>query len=256
VRRRNILCLVVTLTAAPMSLQAEPPPFALVFAAASLRTALDGLIGPAREATGVTVRLSYAATSALARQIEEEAPADIFISADVDWMDYVQTKGLVRDETRVDLVTNRLVLIAPSREPVTLSIGPGFRLAAALGAGRLALADPTAVPAGKYARTALSNLGVWSSVASRIAPAENVRAALLLVSRAESPLGIVYRTDAIADPNVTIVDTFPETSHPPIVYPAALTRHGGDPAARVLAFLRSDRAMAEFERQGFGRASR
>jgi molybdate transport system substrate-binding protein len=227
----------------------------LVFAAASLKTVLDALVEPAHRATAMTVRVSYAATSALARQIEEGAPADLFISADVEWMDYVEARGLLGPDTRVDLLTNRLVLVAPRSEPVTLAIAPGFALAEALGGrGRLAVADPSVVPAGKYARAALTSLGVWSSVSARLAPAENVRAALLLVSRAEAPLGIVYRTDALADPDVTIVDTFPEPTHPPIVYPAALTARASTGAVRVLGFLRSATARAEFERQGFAMA--
>jgi molybdate transport system substrate-binding protein len=226
----------------------------LVFAAASLKTALDALVEPAHQATDFTVRVSYAATSALARQIEEGAPADLFISADVEWMDYVESNGLLRPNTRVDLLTNRLVLVAPRTEPVTLRIAFGFGLARALGQGRLALADPAVVPAGKYARAALTSLGVWDSVSARLAPAENVRAALLLVSRAEAPLGIVYRTDALADPDVLVVDTFPETTHPPIVYPAALTRRASAGAAKVLHFLLGTEARAEFNRQGFGLA--
>lgn len=200
--------------------------------------------------------MSYAASSALARQIESGAPAQLFMSADLDWMNYLAERHLIRADTRVNLLGNRLVLIAPRAEPVTLKIGPGFGLAAALGRGRLALADPASVPAGKYARAALTNLGVWDSVAGKIAAAENVRAALLLVSRGEARLGVVYHTDAVADPGVTIVDTFPATSHPPIVYPAALTPDASPAAARLLEFLKTDAAWAAFEKQGFTRPRR
>lgn len=246
-----VLVFQATLTASPRAAETQP---VLVFAAASLKTAVDALVEPARQATGLTMRVSYAGTSALARQIEEGAPADIFISADVEWMDYVDARGLLKAGTRTDLLTNRLVLIAPMREPISLRIAPGFDLATALGTGRLALADPAVVPAGKYARAALEKLGVWTAVANRLAPAENVRAALLLVSRAEAPLGVVYRTDAVADPGVAVVDIFPEDTHPPIVYPAALTARATADAARVLAFLGSEAAAAEFSRQGFGLA--
>jgi molybdate transport system substrate-binding protein len=221
-----------------------------VFAAASLKTALDALMTPCA-AIDAPFRASYAASSTLAKQIEEGAPADVFISADLDWMDDLATRQLIQAGTRVNLLGNRLVLVAPRSRPVTLAIAPGFALAAALGDGRLAVADPAAVPAGKYARAALTSLGVWDSVANRLAPADNVRAALLLVSRAESPLGIVYRSDAIADPTVTTVATFPESTHPPIVYPVALTKRAAAPAAAVLACLRSPEARREFERQGF-----
>lgn len=226
----------------------------LVFAAASMKTALDELAGPCERATGVAMRASYAASSALARQIEEGAPAAIFISADVEWMDYVAERKLIRPETRVDLAGNRLVLVAPARQPVAMTIAPGFALAASLAGGRLAVADPGGVPAGRYARAALTSLGVWSSVESRLAAAENVRAALMLVSRGESPLGIVYRSDAVADRGVVVVDTFPESTHPPIVYPAAVTTRGDESAAAVLDFLRGPVARQTFERQGFANA--
>jgi molybdate transport system substrate-binding protein len=226
----------------------------LIFAAASMQTALDELTPAAERATATHVRISYAATSTLARQIESGAPADLFISADLDWMDYVDARHLVRHDTRIDLLGNTLVLVAPAKEPVILAIARGFPLAATLGSGRLAVADPDAVPAGKYAKAALTALGVWDSVASKLAPAENVRSALLLVSRGEVPLGIVYRTDAAADPGVMVVDTFPADSHPAIVYPAALTPRASAGAARVLAFLRSEAAGAVFTRQGFSLA--
>jgi molybdate transport system substrate-binding protein len=238
------------LDAAPAA-QGDRPDL-LVFAAASLQTALDELTPQVEAATGVQLRASYAASSTLARQIENGAPADLFISADLDWMDYLAARSLIQPGTRVDLLGNHLVLIAPAGEPSTLRIAPGFPLAAALGVnGRLAIADPDAVPAGKYARAALTALGVWDSVAGRLARAENVRAALLLVERGEVPLGIVYRTDAAVDPGVTVVSRFPDATHPPIVYPAALTRSARAGAARVLAFLQGPEASAVFDRWGF-----
>jgi len=226
----------------------------LVFAAASLRTALDEVEAGCRRSMDAGFRASYAATSALARQIEAGAPADLFVSADLEWMDAVAAAGFIQDETRVNLLGNRLVLIAPGSAVPTPSvvIGPGFRLADALGDGRLAIADPQVVPAGRYARAALTTLGVWDEIAPRVAPAENVRAALLLVARAEAPLGIVYRSDAVAETSVVVVDTFAASTHPPIVYPVALTRTARPAARRVLACLKSPASRGTFERWGFG----
>jgi len=223
----------------------------LIFAAASLRNVIDDLAAPCKQNTGVSYKTSYAASSTLAKQINEGAPADLFISADLEWMDDVATHKMIQLDTRINLLGNDLVLVAPKASTMTLKIGPNFGLAAALGSGRLAVGDPAAVPAGLYAKAALTSLGVWDSVSSHLAPAENVRAALLLVSRAEAPLGIVYRTDAIADPSVRIVDVFPESSHPPIVYPAALTTRASATARRVLDYLRGPAARAVFEKQGF-----
>ena len=211
----------------------------LVFAASSLQTALDALTPAIERTTGFNVRVSYAASSTLARQIANGAPAELFISADQDWMDDVASKGLIDLTTRVNLLGNTLVLVAPAKQPATLAIAPGFPLATALNGGRLAIANPDTVPAGKYGKQALTSLGVWPSVANALAPAENVRAALMYVSRGEAPLGIVYRTDALADPGVAIVGTFPATSHARIVYPAALTVSATPAAGRVLSFLRS-----------------
>lgn len=227
-----------------------PPDGVLIFAAASLQTALEQLRPDLARAAGTDVRASYAGSSTLARQIESGAPADVFISADIAWMDYLEARGAIRAGTRVNLLGNRLVLIAPAARRPALTIAPGFPLAAALGDSRLAVADPD-VPAGRYARSALTSLGVWDSVANRLAPAENVRAALLLVARGEAPLGIVYRTDALAVPDVAVVDTFPAASHPPIVYPAAATATAVDAAARVLAALRAPAAAGVFARHGF-----
>lgn len=224
----------------------------LVFAAASLKNALDKASDDFTRRSGNAVTVSYAATSALARQIEAGAPADVFISADLEWMDYLQTHNLIRAGSRRNLLGNSLVLIAPAAAPADLRIGDGFPLAAALGDGRLAVANTAAVPAGKYARAALEKLGVWGSVEDRLAQADNVRAALALVSRGEAPLGIVYRTDAAADPNVVIVDTFPEDTHPPIIYPLALVAASDSPgAAEFVAFLASGEARGAFETEGF-----
>jgi molybdate transport system substrate-binding protein len=223
----------------------------LVFAAASLKTALDQIAAEWRTTTGKAVTISYAASSTLAKQIENGAPADLFISADEDWMDYLQQRGLIDPKTRVDLLGNSLVLIAPAASPLQATISPGFPLAAMLGNGRLAMADPAAVPAGRYGKAALTALGVWQAVAGRIAAAENVRAALLLVARGETPLGIVYRTDAAAEPAVRIVGTFPPDSHPPIVYPLALTSIASPETPGLAAYLRRPAARKLFEAQGF-----
>lgn len=222
-----------------------------VFAAASLKDALDDA-GRAYEArTGVKVRVSYAATSAIARQIEQGAPADIFISADSEWMDYLAQRRLIEPSSRRDLLGNRLALIAPAGSKVALRIGRGMPLGRALGDGRLAVAGPQ-VPAGKYARKALAALGVWSSVSQRVVDAENVRTALQYVARGEAPLGVVYETDARVEPRVRIVGTFPAFTHPPIVYPAAVTASSrGSDAARFLAFLSGREALEVFRRYGF-----
>ncbi|HEY0571785.1 MAG TPA: molybdate ABC transporter substrate-binding protein [Enterovirga sp.] len=222
----------------------------LVFAAASLKTALDEIVAAWTVLTGKRATVSYAASNTLAKQIEAGAPADLFISADLAWMDHVAAQGLIRPETRINLLGNTLVLIAPRDEAKPAEIGPS--LTDRLGGGRLAMANVEAVPAGRYGRLALEKLGAWTAIRDRIAQAESVRAALLLVSRGEAPLGLVYRTDAAADPTVAIVATFPPDSHPPIVYPAALTKTSAHPeAAALLAFLRSGTARGIFEKQGF-----
>ena len=223
-----------------------------VFAAASLKNALDNIIAQYKAETGKGVAASYAASSALARQIEQRAPADIFMSADLDWMDYLQQRNLIRPETRVSLLGNRLVLIAPADAKVQVEIGKGFELAKLLGDGRLAVGEPASVPAGKYAKAALETLGVWSSVEAKLAPAENVRAAMALVARGEAPLGIVYETDAVAEKGVKVVGFFPGDSHPPIVYPVALTATSANPdAPAFLAYIRSAKAKSLFTAQGF-----
>jgi molybdate transport system substrate-binding protein len=227
--------------------QADEAPI-LVFAAASLKNALDDAAA-AYPAAKVTV--SYAASGPLARQIEAGAPAGLFISADEDWMDELAAKDLLEPASRIDLLGNKLVLIAPSASPVHFALGKDAGLAAALGEGRLAIGDPQSVPAGKYAQTALEKLGLWAGIEPHLARAESVRAALVLVDRGEAPLGIVYQTDAAADPGVRIVDRFPADSHKPITYPAALIKGAGAPARDFLAWLRSPQAAPFFEKQGF-----
>jgi molybdate transport system substrate-binding protein len=224
----------------------------VIFAAASLKNALDDIAGQWQRETGKKVVVSYAASNTLIKQIEQGAPADIFISADLDWMDYGQQKDLIKPDSRSNLLGNRLVLIAPKDSSVSANIQPGFDLAALLKGGRLAMGNVDAVPAGKYGKASLEKLGVWDSVKDKIAQAESVRAALLFVSRGEAPLGIVYQTDAAADPSVKIVGTFPENTHPPIIYPVALTKESTNADAQAfLNYLRSPAARAAFERQGF-----
>jgi molybdate transport system substrate-binding protein len=238
-----------TLWSVPTSAQAEK---LVVFAAASLKDALDEVNAAYQREKSQETPTSYAASSTLAKQIEAAAPADVFISADLDWMDYLAKKNLIKPETRANLLGNRLVLIASVNSAAKLGIAPNFPLAQALGNGRLAIADPNGVPAGRYGKAALESLGVWSSVADRLAPAENVRATLALVSRGEAPLGIVYQTDAASDTAVKIVGTFPRDTHPPIIYPIAVvassTNRG---AAAYVAFLKSSAARPIFEKQGF-----
>jgi molybdate transport system substrate-binding protein len=223
-----------------------------IFAAASLKTALDEIAAAYGAKTGVAASISYAATSVLARQIEQGAPCDLFISADREWMDYVAARGLIRPESRVDLLGNTLVLVAPAASPAAIDLQPGVDLAALLKPEeRLALADPASVPAGKYARRALESLGAWGALENRIAAAENVRAALAFVVRGAAPFAIVYGSDAAAEPAVRVVATFPGTTHTPIVYPAALTRAAGPAAASFLAALGEDPARGIFRRWGF-----
>lgn len=223
-----------------------------VLAAASLKGPLDAIAADFEKSSGIKVRLSFAATSALARQIESGAPAGVFISADRDWMDHVEKAGLLVPASRGDLLANDLVLVAPKDSKVQLKIGPGFALARALGDGRLALAQPDSVPAGKYAKAALTKLGVWPEVEKRIAGAESVRAALAFVARGEAPLGIVYRTDALAEPGVRTVDVFPSGVHPPIVYPVAVLKGAQEEAGRRFQlYLRSQDARVTWQMAGF-----
>jgi molybdate transport system substrate-binding protein len=247
--RRTVFlaALALLLPAGPATAQPNAP--VTVFAAASLTDSLKAVAEAYKTKTGSKITLSFGASSTLARQIEQGARADIFLSADSDWMDYLQKKGLIAG--RQDLLGNRLVLVASPAIKRVPRIAPGFDLAGALGGGRLALADPASVPAGKYAKAALTSLGVWNSVASKVALAENVRVALEYVARGEAPYGIVYATDARAVPDLHVVGVFPKDSHPPIVYPAALTKSASPSAKLFLDFLGSAQARAIFERAGF-----
>ena len=225
-----------------------------VFAAASLKESMDEAAAAYEAATGQPVRVSYAGSPALARQIEQGAPADVFFSADFDWMDHLQRQGLVDAGSRRELLGNTLVLVAPAHgaaKPLTLARGTDLR--PLLGDdGRIALALTASVPAGKYARAALASFGLWDALAPRVAEAENVRAALLLVARGEAPLGVVDGSDAKAEPRVRVLATFPADSHPPIVYPVARMAASRHPhAARFVAWLQAPAAAAIFRKRGF-----
>ena len=222
-----------------------------VFAAASLTNVLNDLGQEFTKSTGVPVRFSFAASSILARQIEAGAGADLYVSADQAWMDYLDQRGLIRRSTRHNLLSNRLALIAPADSSVTLKMEPGFALVSALGTGRLVTGDPDTVPVGRYARAALMSLSVWNDVADRLIRAEDVRTALLIVARGEAPLGIVYETDARVEKRVRLVGLFPEDSHPRITYPMALTKDAVPEVERFVDFLRGDVSRAAFERYGF-----
>lgn len=246
----SLLLLALVFAAAPARAQQRGP---TVLAAASLQEAMVAAASAWRARGHRQPVLSFAASSALARQIEAGAPADLFISADEEWMDYVAGKGLLRPGTRASFLSNRLVLVAPAGSTQRLTIARNFPLAGALGSGRLAMADPDSVPAGRYGRAALTSLGVWRAVESRLARAENVRAALALVERGETPFGIVYATDARAAPAVRVLGTFPAACHPPITYPLALLRSSAHPEAEGFRrFLLSRQGRAIFARYGFG----
>lgn len=248
-------CLAFVLAAAlslsPAQAQDKPP--LLVFAAASLKNALDEINTAWTRQSGVEVRASYAATSALAKQMEEGAPADVFLSADLRWMDHVEKAKLIREGTRASLLGNSLVLVAAKdSKQGDVKIGENFDLAKLLGDGRLSVAGTESVPAGRYAKAALQKLGIWPSVEKRLAEAENVRAALAYVSRGEAPLGIVYSTDAAADPGVKIIGTFPGDSHPPIIYPVGVLASSKNPAAGAYRkFLAEPAAKKIFVKHGF-----
>ncbi len=223
-----------------------------VFAAASMKNAIDDLNAIFTGKTKIKVVSSYAASSALAKQIEAGAPADVFASADLEWMDYVQQKKLIQNGTRTSLLGNRLVLIAPKDSKLgNVTIGRGFDLVKLAGDGRIATGDVRAVPVGKYAKAALEKLGSWSAAESKFAMAENVRAALTLVARGEAALGIVYETDTKVEPGVKIIGHFPADSHPAITYPVALTATAKPEAKGYLDFLRSATGQVLFERYGF-----
>src|SRR5579864_5007920 len=235
----------------------SPPAFAqekglTVFAAASMKNALDDIDAAYTAKTGVKVVASYAASSALAKQIEQGAPADVFVSADTDWMDYAASKKTINEPTRVNLLGNSIVLIAPKDSKIdSVTIGQGFDLAKLAGDGRIATGDVQSVPVGKYAKAALEKLGAWDAASAKFAMAESVRAALTLVARGEAALGIVYATDARVEPGVKVIGTFPAESHPPIVYPVAATTSAGAETANYLAFLHSQAAKTIFEKYGF-----
>jgi molybdate transport system substrate-binding protein len=253
IRRTIASCLFAALLLVALPLQAADSPSRplLVFAASSLTDALNEIGAAYTRETGQQVKFSYAASSMLAKQIEAGARADVFFSADKDWMEYVSARNLIDKETRKAVLGNRLVLVAPRASSVQLRIARNFPLAAALGKGRLSTGDPDSVPAGKYARSALTSLGVWKDVADRLIRAENVRSALAFIARGEAPLGIVYETDALVDKSVRIVDVFPDSSHLPIVYPVAATKTAQPGAARFIQYLQSDAAIATFKKFGF-----
>jgi len=249
---RNTLALALTIAASavPAAEQARQP--LVVFAAASLTDSLQKVSDAYTKSSGVPVKLSFAASSALAKQIESGAPADVFFSADQEWMDYLDGKALLQPGSRADVLGNRLALIAPHDSTVSIKLGPNAPILSALGEdGRLATGDPDSVPAGKYAKAALSSLGLWAAIEPRLARAENVRVALSYVARGEAPLGIVYATDAAVEPKVRLVDIFPESSHPPITYPIALTKSAQPAAAGYVQFLRGASSADVFRNAGF-----
>src|SRR6202034_3106563 len=223
-----------------------------IFAAASMKNALDDIDAAYTTKTGVKVAASYAASSVLAKQIDQGAPADIFLSADTDWMDYAAKQKTIKAETRTNLLGNSIVLIAPKDSSIgNVTIGQGFDLAKLAGGGKIATGDVNSVPVGKYAKAALEKLGAWDAAAPKFAMAESVRAALTLVARQEAVLGIVYATDAKVEPGVKIVGTFPADSHPPIIYPVAATSTAKPDTSGYLAFLRSSAAKTVLEKYGF-----
>jgi molybdate transport system substrate-binding protein len=251
--RRLLVLVVLGMIALPLttvrSVAAEP---VMIFAAATLKDALDAVVAAAGAAIHVPVTAVYGPSPSLVKQLENGAPGDIFFSADADWMDEAIARKIVDPATRVDLLSSTLVLIAPASQAVDTRITPGFPLVAMLGDGRLAMCDPMMMPAGRYGRAALQKLGVWDGVKDRIANAENVRAALAYVARREAPLGIVFDTDARLDQGVKIIGTFPADSHPPIVYPFAAVAHAHNPdTTRILGFLASEPARSIFTKYGY-----
>lgn len=254
--RRSLLCLAAAaLAALPLSAVSASASAddVVVFAAASLKNALDDVATAYKAETGKTVKINYAGSNVLAKQIEAAAPADIFFSADTDWMDYLEERNLIQKDTRRTLLGNKIVLVAPKDSTATIALAPGAKLADLLGAdGKLAMANVDSVPAGKYGKAALTTLGIWDSVVSHVVQTDNVRAALTFVAQGEAPLGIVYQTDANAEPKVKVIAAFPDDSHPPILYPIALTAASRNPDAKAFfAFIQSDKAKAAYEKQGF-----
>jgi len=251
-RLAGLFAAVVILCGSALSAASAQDKSLTVFAAASMKNALDDVDAAFSAGTGIKIVASYAASSTLARQIEQGAPADIFLSADADWMDYAVARKNVNELTRINLLGNSIVLIAPVDSGINkVTIGPGFDLAKLAGSGKIATGDVKAVPVGKYAHAALEKLGAWQAAEPKFAMAENARNALTLVARGEAVLGIVYATDAGVEPGVKIVGTFPADSHPAIIYPVAATATAQPEAASYLAFLRSSVAKATFERYGF-----
>jgi molybdate transport system substrate-binding protein len=239
------------LALAPLPARAQSEPIRL-FAAATLKTALDAIAEDWRRGGGAPVTLVYGPTPALAKQIENGAPADLYFSADAEWMDYLAQRQLIRAATRVDLLSNRLVLIAGKDALPAPPIGPGFPLAALVGAGPLAMCNPMHHPAGRYGRISLERLGLWSSVSDKVAIAEDVRVAVTMVGRGDAPLAVVFATDAADEPLVRVIGAFPDESHPPIVYPIAVVAASQHPdATRLLGYLKSPAASAVFERLGY-----
>jgi molybdate transport system substrate-binding protein len=262
-RKLNALALILAFARAgiaPGALAQQPTPSAkpvVVFAAASMKTALDAVAKAWTAAGGKAVSVVYGSSAVLAKQIEQGAPADVFISADLNWMDYLDKAKLIQPKTRRNLLGNALVLIEAADASVDLKIAPGFDLAGATGDGKIAVCTIDSCPGGIYAKQALEKLGVWDKVEPKLAQADNIRSALILVSRGEARFGIVYATDAKAEPKVKIVDAFPESSHSPIVYPVALVRDSKNPdAARFVAFLASQAATKSLLDQGFTILSR
>jgi len=248
--RRALLAGLVALSIAARA--AEPArPELLVFAAASLTNVLEDIGAAYTQETGQAVKFSFASSAILARQIEAGARADVFFSADLEWMDYLDARSLIKRSTRADVLSNRLALVAPADSTLELRIAPNFPLATALGKGRLATGDPDYVPVGRYAKSALMTLGVWNDVADRVVRADNVRSALAFVARGEAPLGIVYETDAKVDKKVRIIDLFPASSHPPITYPVATTAAAKPGAQAFTEYLRGPAAREIFQRYGF-----
>jgi molybdate transport system substrate-binding protein len=246
-----LLSLAILCGAAPAPGAAEDRTLT-IFAAASMKNALDDIDAAFAASTGIKVNASYAASSTLAKQIEQGAPADVFISADTDWMDYASAKNTIDEASRVNLLGNSIVLIAPKDAKIdNVAIDSGFDLARLAGDGKIATGDVKSVPVGKYAKAALEKLGAWSAAEPKFAMADSVRAALTLVARGEAVLGIVYATDAKVEPGVKIVGTFPPDSHPPIVYPIAATAAAKPEARTYLDYLHSSAAKAVLQKYGF-----
>jgi molybdate transport system substrate-binding protein len=250
--RAGFIALIVWCAAATEAADRHDPRPLTVFAAASLTEVLQQVGAEYTRRNHVPVRYSFASSAALAKQIDSGAAIDVFMSADQEWMDYLQTHGRIDVATRRDVVTNRLALVAPLDSNVALKIQPGFALRAALGpSGRLAMGDPDSVPAGKYAQAALMSLGVWTQIEPRLVRADNVRMALAYVARGEVPLGIVYQTDARVEPSVRVVAVFPYWAHAPITYRVGAKTFGSPQARYFIAFLASPAARALFEKAGF-----